>query len=83
MLVHYEKKGRQFTKKERLAIMDAALGAYAAGDRKKYSELSNQLPVVPRIANAWKKVYGAKFLVELGVNLDDVLEEYGEDWFND
>lgn len=84
MSVMYERKNaKKLTKKERLAIVDAAADAVEAGDKKKALEIARRLPVHPRIATGFKKVCGAKYLVDSGVNLDDVLDEFGEEWFND
>jgi len=42
--------------------------------------LSNEIPLLPKTAEIWKKNYGVDDLIASGVNLYTVVKEYGEAW---
>ncbi len=71
-----------FSSDERMEILGHGLDAYEAGDRKKALEIAKQVPIQPGVANAFKQVYGVKYLVDAGFDLSEAIEKYGEEWLD-
>ena len=42
--------------------------------------LLNEIPLLPKSAEIWKRLYGVDDLIASGVNLYEVVQEYGIDW---
>ncbi len=78
---------RQFRKKlteaEKDHIRELAQKARDAGDEEKEHELLSQIPIVPVFAKHLKEIFGIKELQEMGLNLSEAVEAYGEEWLNE
>lgn len=54
----------------------------AAGKKDEADSLSNEIPLLPKSAEIWKRLYGVEDLIASGVNLYEVIQEYGIEWLN-
>lgn len=53
------------------------------GKEDESDNLLKEIPLLPKSAQIMKKLYGAKHMIESGVNLYEAVQEYGWDWLND
>lgn len=52
-----------------------------AADKKDEADiLLNEIPLLPKSAEIWKRLCGVDSLIASGVNLYEVVQEYGIDW---
>lgn len=54
----------------------------AANKKDEADFLSNEIPLLPKSAEIWKRLYGVDDLITSGVNLYEVIQEYGIEWLN-
>ena len=52
----------------------------ASNKKDEADFLSNEIPLLPKSAEIWKRLYGVEDLISSGVNLYEVVQEYGIDW---
>ncbi len=64
---------------------DLAVKAIELKEQGKYEEAEQvmlQVPLLPGIADNFKKDYGMQFLIEKQFNLSLAVKEFGHEWLN-
>ncbi len=65
---------------ERRRIAHEAMEWRVKGNEEKYREVLRGIPMTPAFADGLKKIVGVNALLDVGINLDDAVEAYGEEW---
>lgn len=73
-------KKKPLTPDERWDIVQAYHKALDDGEDEKAHALIVRIPLPAGLADAFKRSYGAQYLLESGYDLTEAVEEYGEGW---
>lgn len=66
---------------EEIRKMSLKVADLLAADKKDEADiLLNEIPLLPKSAEIWKRLCGVEHLIASGVNLYEVVQEYGIDW---
>ena len=72
----------QMTENERIDILMEVARLSKEGKEDESNELFKTVPLKPEMAQIFKEVYGAEFLINGGYNLSEAEAKYGKDWLN-
>lgn len=69
------------TEAEKDKLAEEALKALESGDLERYDQLKAQYPASPEYVMGMKDIFGAEVVLAAGLNLSEVEEKYGADWY--
>ena len=72
----------QMTEDEKDSILFEVARLTNEGKEDEAEEVFKTYPLEPEMAQIFKEVYGADFLIENEYNLSEVEAKYGKDWLN-
>ena len=81
--IYMHGKERNFTAEEYFALSDEMWAAKRRGDMETFRRIEDMLPAEPKVAKAFKEVYGKEYLLALGFDLTEANYRYGEGWLDE
>jgi hypothetical protein len=73
---------RRMTEEEKLDTLYEAVLLQEAGREEEATVLIKSVPLEPYLAEIFKEVYGADFLIRNNYNLLEVEDKFGKNWLN-